>query len=137
MRVLLVAAVLTYGVLGLSPLEATADPAGPFCLERGPMGDVLELFILPSGGPNFLISGRIGQAASGVPLSGSGYITGNSFRFSLSGQAPSAAARLFVADGVFNLTTNTGTGECYTIGTSGGCGNGTAVTYTVVACPLP
>jgi hypothetical protein len=134
MHVLPVVLLLIPGLLGLTA-GATAEPIGPVCLERSPSGEILELFIQPSGGPNFLISGRIGPAGTGVPISGSGYVTGGSFRFSLAGQAPNVAGRFQITDGVFDAATSTATGRCYTIGISTGCGSGTPVTYTTVACP--
>jgi hypothetical protein len=135
MRVLPIVLLLIQGLLGLTAGASAAEPVGPVCLERSPFGEILELFVQPSGGPNFLISGRIGSAETGVPISGSGYVTGGSFRFSLSGQAPDIAGRLLVTDGLFDAATNTATGRCYTIGTPIGCGSGTPVTYTTVACP--
>jgi hypothetical protein len=138
MRTRLVALVLTLAVLGFDPAPAIAvDPAGPFCLTRAPFGDVLELFVLPSGGPNVLLSGRLGPEATGIPLAGSGYVSGGSFRFSVSGQTAATPGRLFVADGVLSLATGGGTGMCYQIGITGLCGDGTPVTYAAAACATP
>jgi hypothetical protein len=134
MRVLTIALTMCVGWLGLGAAPAAADPVGPVCLQRTPFGETLELFVQAGGGSNFLLSGRLGPAATGVPVSGSGYIAGNSFRFSLSGHSPNSGGRLQITDGALDLTTLGGTGRCYTIGTPGGCGAGITVTYTSVPC---
>jgi hypothetical protein len=55
--------------------------------------------------------------------------------FSVSGQLASIGGSLLVFAGAVNTQTGTGSGKCYLVDNTGGCGTGTDLTYTFVACP--
>jgi hypothetical protein len=127
----LVAAVgLALLTLGRGSVEAS-EPIGPFCLVIDTFRDSFEMFAAPSGGSNFLLSGR--NRSSGGPLIGSGYVAEGSFVFYLLSPLPSAPG--FVFRGTIDLATQTGTGQCFLVDAATTvCGNGDTLRYALVPC---
>jgi hypothetical protein len=73
---------LVITVLGFLFSPATAaDPIGPACFVFHAFPGSYELFFLPSGGENFVITGRHRQR--GTAVTGSGFLDGQSFVFYL------------------------------------------------------
>jgi len=144
MRTLLVALLLTLGVLGLNADPAVAvDPSGPFCIRTNLFGGaILKFFALPMGSLTPTEGGGVSVLLSGldrngfVPLTGSGFSSASGiFQFTLSGAATFFGEGLEVFDGSINISTGIGTGRCYQLGSTQRCGAGTDVTYTAQACP--
>ena len=67
-------------LLGLAPSPSTAaDPIGPVCFRFDRIVESFELFLMPSGGENYVITGR--NRLDGLPVTGSGRLTEESFNF--------------------------------------------------------
>jgi hypothetical protein len=121
---------LVLGSLGFRAGEA-AEPVGPICLAIDTFRDSFELFATPSGGANFLLSGR--DTASGGPVIGSGYVANGAFTFYF--MSPVTNSPGFVFRGAIDLTSHTGTGRCFLVdATTNLCGNGEVLQYALIPC---
>jgi hypothetical protein len=120
-------------LLGLCLLAATNGPAfaqasGPTCLHIVEFAEVVRLFALPTGGGQAILTGE--SVTFGDAYSGSGYVTGNSFVFTLvSGLLPG------LLEGTLNLGTGTGSGSA----TLSDTGDIQSLSYSAFAppCVLP
>jgi len=135
MRVLLIALVLAVAALGLNTGSALAQPIGPVCANvvGGTINETVQVFALPSGGANFLISGK--NLNGSVPLSGSGFLSGTAFTFVAIGHGSIEAGSLRVFEGIVGTVTGSGSGRCFNTDSASECGTGTNVNYFVVPCP--
>jgi hypothetical protein len=113
---------------GRESVEA-ADPLGPFCMTLDAFADRLELFALPNGGGQFLLSVR--NVSFPNTYAGSLIVNGPDLIFSfISGNVFEAAAISF--SGTLNAGSFSGTGKCVIIPAGeGGCGGGKDLIYTV------
>ena len=78
--VIVLSAIVWLGA-GAAPARA-AEPIGPVCLGLETFIDSFELFLTPSGGQNFLLSGR--NRNGGKPVFGSGRLNQGQFLFTSS-----------------------------------------------------
>lgn len=136
MRRTLVAAVLlaVLPTINQAPAEA-ADPLGPFCVTLDVFADRLEIFALPNGAGQFLLSVRNVDFPNAYV--GNATVSGSDLIFTfVSGQVFEAGAVTF--SGTLDLATLTGVGKCVILPAGeSGCGAGQELIYTVTvgACP--
>jgi hypothetical protein len=112
MRTLVVIVGLGWGILGSAakPVVA-AEPIGPLCLGLETFRDSFEVFLTPSGGANFLLSGR--NREGGGPVIGSGYANAGAFTFYF--LTPTLNQPGIVFRGTIDLTTLIGSGRCFVV----------------------
>ena len=82
MKTLIVVSLLAFCVLGAMMTPVAAQAAGPFCLQVLEFGDVAEVFALPTGGGQLILTGKSLTFADAY--SGAGYVDGTDFVFTLS-----------------------------------------------------
>jgi hypothetical protein len=112
MRTFIVIVGLTLVMLGLAaPPVSAAEPIGPLCLGLETFRDSFELFLVPAGGPNFVLSGR--NRGSGGPVIGSGHLRQGEFIFYFLTPALNNPGLVF--EGSLNVTTLLGTARCFVL----------------------
>lgn len=122
-------------VAGPAPAMA-ADAFGPFCFQISGFSDILKLRFTPvtqtgAASVDFLITGT--NTGNNRAISGSGFISGSDFIFqTITGLGTSQSVLNY---GTLNIVTGIGPGSCARVSDPGGCGTGTAGTWTPVACP--
>jgi hypothetical protein len=106
-----------------------AEPLGPFCMTLDLFSDRLELFALPTGGGQFLLT--VHNVNFPNSYVGSLVVLGGELIFTfVTGRVDNAAAVTF--SGVLNAGTFSGPGKCVIVPSGGGgCGTGTALVFTV------
>jgi hypothetical protein len=111
MKALIAVSLLVFCVFGVMTAPATAQAAGPFCLQIVEFGEVAEFFALATGGGQLILTGK--SLTFGDAYSGSGYLEGGDFAFTLtSGLLPG------VLEGAITLGTGAGLGSITFIDTS-------------------
>jgi hypothetical protein len=88
---------------------AAADPVGPFCLTLDAFVDRIELFLLPNGTAQFVLTGR--DVSFPDSYGGSAIVNGNDFIFSLFGGNGGGAGTITFS-GRVNIPTRKGEGRC-------------------------
>jgi hypothetical protein len=128
--VMLIGILVAVGIAGL----AEAQTVGPLCatIVGAPINILVTVFVVGTGGGQLTMTGF--DLSFNRPLGGSTIIQGNNSLFQMTLGATNAIPTLFVS-GTVNLTTGNGTGICARNATNDGCGQGTPVTITTVACP--
>lgn len=103
MKTLIAVSLLAFCVLNAIAAPAVAQVMGPVCLRIGEFGEIAQFFALPTDGGHMILTGQ--SLTSGGAYSGSGYVAGTDFTFTLtSGLLPG------VMEGVLNLDTGEGVG---------------------------
>jgi hypothetical protein len=107
--VIVMSAIVWLGT-GAGPARA-AEPIGPVCLGLETFIDSFELFLTPSGGQNFLLSGR--NRNGGKPVFGSGRLNQGQFLFYFVTPALNNPGLVF--EGTLNVATQLGTARCFVL----------------------
>jgi hypothetical protein len=129
-RALLVIAGLIIAVLGLAaPPASAAGPIGPVCLGLETFRDSFEIFLLPSGGSNFVLSGH--NLSGGGPVVGSGRLDRGEFVFYFLTPALNNPGLVF--EGSLNLASSLGTARCFVLDGQFPCGSD--ILIGLVRCP--
>jgi len=130
---------LTTVALALTLVAMTARPAaaqvmGPYCFEPAPFGDVFAFLFTPNGANQLSGTGR--NVFVGSAMTSTAILTGSSAILSFNSIIPpTGSSHTFMGSALISLATGSGPGRCETVNTTGGCGLGTAITMTMVACP--
>ena len=104
MKTLIAVSLLAFCLFGVMIGPAAAQAIGPVCLHIDEFEETAQVFALPSGGDQFILTGT--SLTFGDAYSGSGYVAGSDFTFSLfSGLLPG------LMEGVLDLATRLGTGS--------------------------
>lgn len=104
MKTLIAVSLLVFGLLGVMTDRAAAQASGPMCLQIVELKEITRFFSLPTGGGQAILTGE--SLTYGDAYTGSGYVVGNEFVFSLaSGLLPG------VLEGVLSLDTGKGFGS--------------------------
>jgi hypothetical protein len=112
MRTLVAIVGLGLGIVGFGAKPGgAAEPIGPLCLGIETFRDSFEVFLAPSGGSNFLLSGR--NREGGGPVIGSGYANGGAFTFYF--LTPTLNEPGIVFRGTIDLATLVGLGRCFVV----------------------
>jgi hypothetical protein len=104
MKTLIVVSLLAFCVLGalMTPVAAQ-QITGPRCLQIVEFGELVEFFVLPTGGGQLILTGK--SITYGDAYSGSGYVDGTDVVFSFfSGLLPG------LLQGQVTISTGDGTG---------------------------
>jgi hypothetical protein len=124
MKALIVVSLLALCLLGLMTASASAQAGGPVCLRIIEFDEIAQFFFLPTGGGQVVLTGM--SVTFGDAYSGSGYVSGNEFTFSLSsGLLPG------LLEGVVNLASNEGAGSA----TFADTGDNLPLTYSISSPP--
>jgi hypothetical protein len=124
MKTLIALSLLVFCVLGVMTAPAAAQASGPHCLFIAELEEVAQFFALPTGGGQAILTGQ--SLTFDDAYTGSGYVTGNDFVFSLaSGVLPG------LLEGIISLTTGTGVGSV----TFADTGQMLAATYSILPPP--
>lgn len=107
MKTLIVVLLLAFCVLGVMATPVAAQQAiGPICLRIVEFAEVVEFFLLPTGGGQMIMTGKSLTYADAY--SGSGYVDDVAFVFTFSsGSLPGLVAGLIVknsGDGLASVT---------------------------------
>ena len=104
MKTMIAVSLLVFGLLGVMTDRAAAQASGPMCLQIVELKEITRFFSLPTGGGQAILTGE--SLTYGDAYTGSGYVVGNEFVFSLaSGLLPG------VLEGVLSLDTGKGFGS--------------------------
>jgi len=104
MKTLIAVSLLVFGLLGVMTDRAAAQASGPTCLHIVELEEIAQFFSLGTGGGQAILTGE--SITFGDAYTGSGYVVGNEFVFSLaSGLLPG------VLEGVLSLSTGKGFGS--------------------------
>ena len=96
---------MVIGLLGLATSAASAaDPIGPVCVRFDAFASGYELFLMPSGGDNYIITGR--RRSDGAPVTGSGRLAPEAFIFYFLASLSPRPGLVF--EGELRLATETG-----------------------------
>jgi hypothetical protein len=91
-------------LLAAMPAQVAAQASGPLCLFIVEFDEVAQFFALPTGGGQLILTGE--SVTFGDAYTGSGYVTGSDFTFSVaSGLLPG------LLEGVISLGTGQGFGS--------------------------
>lgn len=104
MKTLIVVMLLAFCLLTVMTSRVSAQASGPTCLHIVEFEEIVRIFALPTGGGQFILTGE--SLTFGDAFTGSGYMAGNDFIFSLaSGLLPG------LLEGALNLKTGNGSGS--------------------------
>jgi hypothetical protein len=102
MKSLIVVSLLASCLLWTAPVAAQAS--GPTCLRIVEFDEVIQVFILPTGGGQVVLTGA--SLTFSDAFTGSGYVAGNDFVFTLaSGLLPG------LLEGILNVNSGQGSGS--------------------------
>ena len=122
MKTVIVVSVLMLCLFGVMTSPAAAQAIGPICLRIIEFQEVAQFFALLTGGGQLILTGE--SITFGDAYSGSGYLSGSDFVFSvMSGLLPG------LLEGVINLGTQQGFGSV-TFADSGSIQNLTYATFS-------
>jgi opacity protein-like surface antigen len=111
MKALIVASLLAFCLLGWMAAPAAAQVVGPLCLRIVEFGEIAQVFALPTGGGQMIVTGK--SLTFGDAYTGAGYLEGTDFAFTLAtGLLPA------VLEGGLNLNTGQGQGSITFVDTS-------------------
>ena len=98
MKTLIVVSLLAFCVLGAMMTPVAAQQAtGPICLQIVEFAEVVELFALPTGGGQMILTGR--SLTYNDAYTGSGYVEGINVIFTLvSGSLPGMLSGVIIKD---------------------------------------
>jgi hypothetical protein len=104
MKMLIVVSLLASGVLGATLTPVAAQQAiGPSCLQIVEFAELVEFFVLPTGGGQLILTGK--SLTYGDAYSGSGYLAGPDVNFTFfSGLLPG------MLQGTIKIATGNGIG---------------------------
>jgi hypothetical protein len=128
MKALIVVSLLASCLLWVRTAPVAAQASGPTCLRIVEFEEVLQVFALPTGGGQFILTGA--SLTFGDAFTGSGYVAGSDFIFSLaSGFLPG------FLEGVLSLNTGKGFGSA----TFADSGETESLRYSIfeLPCTLP
>ncbi len=112
-----------------APPPAAADPIGPVCLSLAPASNFFVLFLTPSGGNQFSVTGR-DLGVGDRPITGTGFVTGSTFKIGFTLHALNGSQPFSLGGASINLGTGSGPGVARHID-----GVNTSFTMAVAACP--
>jgi hypothetical protein len=98
-----------------------------------PFSNVFAWFIEAGEGNQFVGSGR--DLTSGAAQSIGGYVSGTTAHISATSSPDSASGFPLLVGASLLISTGTGPGICHRLNNTGGCGLGSAITLTNIACP--
>lgn len=113
----------------VGPPPASADPIGPICFSLAPAPNFFVIFLNPSGGNQFSITGR-DIAVGDRPISGSAIITGSTFKLGFSLYAVTADQPFSVGSARLDVHTGSWPGFARPLD-----GVNSSFTLAVAACP--
>ena len=127
---------MTIGLLGPMTNRADAQTIGPYCFSLLPFSGTYVFFFTPNGANHYIGTGRA-LLSPDTPMSSTMYITGGTAVISFIGNiTPTGTGHTFFGSANVSTSAGTGPGRCETLNTgTGGCGQGSAITMAVVACP--
>ena len=131
MKRILATLILILGVLTF--MTPASEAAGPFCFAMLPFSNVFVWFIEAGEGNQFVGSGR--DLTSGAAQSIAGYVSGTTAHISATSSPDSASGFPLLVGASILISTGTGPGICHRLNNTGGCGLGSVITLTNVACP--
>lgn len=124
MKAAIAVSLLAFGLLGAMSAPVAAQVTGPVCLRIVEFDEVAQFFVLPTGGGQAILTGE--SLTFGDAYSGSGYLVGSDFSFSvMSGLLPG------LLEGVVDLNTGAGSGSV----TFADTGESQAVSYATFSPP--
>jgi hypothetical protein len=124
MKTLIAVSLLAFCGVGVMTAPVAAQVSGPHCLFITELEEVAQFFALPTAGGQAILTGQ--SITFEDAYTGSGYIRGNDFIFSLaSGLLPG------LLEGIVNLTTGQGLGSI----TFADTGEIQSLTYSTFAPP--
>jgi hypothetical protein len=131
MRRILAALILIVGVLMF--MTPASEASGPFCFTMAPFSDVFVWFVEVGEGNQFVGSGR--DLTTGAAQSIGGYVSGTTAHISATSSPDSLTGFPLLVGASILISAGSGPGICHRLNNAGGCGLGTAVTLTNIACP--
>jgi hypothetical protein len=114
-------------------MTPASEAAGPFCFAMLPFSNVFVWFIEAAEGNQFVGSGR--DLTSGAAQSIGGYVSGTTAHVSATSSPDSSSGFPLLVGASLLISTGTGPGICHRLNNTGGCGTGSAITLTNIACP--
>lgn len=124
MKTAMVVSLVALCLLAVMPAPVAAQASGPLCLSIVEFDEVAQFFALPTGGGQVILTGQ--SVTFGDAYTGSGYVTGSDFTFSVaSGLLPG------LLEGVISLGTGQGFGSATLVDT----GDIVLLTYSLFAPP--